>query len=62
MKRYIYRVEFLEEPQCGQVVPGGRFNYLSRSAATHRAQVLSDHGIKATVVRSDPVTFPAVTV
>lgn len=61
MKRFIYRVELLEEPREGQTWPGGRLNYLSRSAAVHRVNVLADHGIKAEVQRSNPVTWPEVT-
>lgn len=58
MRRYMYRVEFLEEPAEGQTFPGGRFHYLSRSAAVHRVNVLADHGIRAEVQRSSPVTWP----
>lgn len=59
MKRYVYRVELLEEPAEGQTWPAGRMAYLSRSAAVHRVGVLSDHGIKAVVQRSNLVTWDA---
>jgi hypothetical protein len=59
-RTYVYRVELLSEPIDDiQQWPGGRSNYLSRSAAVHRVQVLNDHGIKAKVVRSEPVEFLA---
>lgn len=62
MNHFIYHVEVVEEPDEAQVWPGGRSNYLSRSAAKHRVDVLSDHGIKAVVVRSNPVTWPELAV
>lgn len=59
MKKYLYRIELLEELEDGQECPYFRAHYLSRSAAIHRVAVLSDHGIKAEVQRSNPITWAA---
>lgn len=58
MKRHIYLVELTEEPGSDVTWPGNRMAFLSRSAANRRVGVLADHGVRAEVRRSNPVTWP----
>jgi biotin operon repressor len=60
VKRYLYRVELLSDPDHEAYV--GRLVYMSRSAAQHRVNRLRSDGIDAVIERSNLITWPEVSV
>lgn len=56
MKRYLYRVELLSEPEHYDHL--GRLVYMSRSAAVYRAKELRQQGFEVVIERSDLITWP----